>query len=284
MAEQTPQRTPWKVALVGWGKSISFRKVHEKITAAFQSEPEEILPTSSLAKIDNYPRGYPQFAALINADPAFAVFRRFGTLRARSLLYKQDELVEMEAQLNELDAAERRQVYLSSRRRDSNDERKNLVHLIDKALIEYVASETQYLNYTEDFMNGMEQRESDTLASIVESAMYNLGLKKLFQDKYTQQLTNDKNVIIWSNQRVHAVSRLLVIILNIILLVVPIVLLYLFERTALRFSIIIVFMMLFLCALSLCTRARNLEIFAATAAYAAVLVVFVSNVTNVVSK
>jgi hypothetical protein len=87
--------------------------------------------------VDNYPRGYPQFAALINADPAFAVFRRFGTLRARSLLYKQDELVEMEARLNELDATERRQVYLSSRRRDSNDERKKLVQSIDKALIEY---------------------------------------------------------------------------------------------------------------------------------------------------
>jgi hypothetical protein len=56
-------------------------------------------------------------------------------------------------------------------------------------------------------------------------------------------------------------------ILTIILLVVPIVLLYLFESTALRLSIIVVFMMLFLCALSLCTGARNLEIFAATAAY-----------------
>jgi hypothetical protein len=65
------------------------------------------------------------------------VFRRFGTLRARSLLYKQDELVEMEARLNELDATERRQVYLSSRRRDSSDERKKLVQSIDKALIEY---------------------------------------------------------------------------------------------------------------------------------------------------
>jgi hypothetical protein len=65
------------------------------------------------------------------------VFRRFGTLRARSLLYKQDELVEMEAQLNELDVTEQRQVYLSSRRRDANDERKKLVQSIDKALIEY---------------------------------------------------------------------------------------------------------------------------------------------------
>ena len=85
--------------------------------------------------------------------------------------------------------------------------------------------------------------------------------------KYTQRLTDDKNVIIWSNQRVRTISRLLVIVSTIILLVVPIVLLYFFESTASRLSIIVIFMMMFLCALSLCTRARNVEIFAATAAY-----------------
>jgi hypothetical protein len=43
-----------------------------------------------------------------------------------------------------------------------------------------VASESQYLNYAEDFMNGREQGESDTLTSIVESAMYILGLEKVW--------------------------------------------------------------------------------------------------------
>jgi hypothetical protein len=43
-----------------------------------------------------------------------------------------------------------------------------------------VASESQYLNYAEDFMNGAEEGESDTLTSIVESVMYNLGLEKVW--------------------------------------------------------------------------------------------------------
>ena len=43
-----------------------------------------------------------------------------------------------------------------------------------------VASESQYLNYAEDFMNGAEQGESDTLTSMVESAMYNMGLEKVW--------------------------------------------------------------------------------------------------------
>jgi hypothetical protein len=42
-----------------------------------------------------------------------------------------------------------------------------------------VASESQYLNYAEDFMNGAEQGEFDTLTSIVESTMSNLGLVKV---------------------------------------------------------------------------------------------------------
>ena len=43
-----------------------------------------------------------------------------------------------------------------------------------------VASESQYLNYAEDFMNGAEQGESDNLTWIVESAMYKLGLEKVW--------------------------------------------------------------------------------------------------------
>jgi hypothetical protein len=42
-----------------------------------------------------------------------------------------------------------------------------------------VASESQYLNHAEDFMDGAEQGESDNLTWIVESAMYSLGLEKV---------------------------------------------------------------------------------------------------------
>ncbi len=42
-----------------------------------------------------------------------------------------------------------------------------------------VASESQYLNHAEDFMDGMEKGESDNLTWILESAMYRLGLEKV---------------------------------------------------------------------------------------------------------
>jgi hypothetical protein len=53
--------------------------------------------------VDRYPEGYPRISAYIDSDYDTALFRRFGTLHARSLLYKQVELTELEAQLDELD-------------------------------------------------------------------------------------------------------------------------------------------------------------------------------------
>lgn len=50
---------------------------------------------------------------------------------------KQDRLAELEAQLNVVDAEERTQWYLSSRRADQNPERIRLTRDIDIALEEY---------------------------------------------------------------------------------------------------------------------------------------------------
>ncbi|KAI9817249.1 MAG: hypothetical protein M1827_001362 [Pycnora praestabilis] len=53
--------------------------------------------------VDSYPDGYPRLAALINSDPNFSMCRRFGTLRNRVLLHRQDELAVLEKKLNEMD-------------------------------------------------------------------------------------------------------------------------------------------------------------------------------------
>jgi hypothetical protein len=53
--------------------------------------------------VDDYRPGYPYFAAYINSDPNFRVYRRFGTLRNRVILHRQYELAKLEQQLNELD-------------------------------------------------------------------------------------------------------------------------------------------------------------------------------------
>lgn len=47
--------------------------------------------------------GYPSYAAFISKDRDAAVYRRFGNLNSRSLLYMQSELHELERQLDDLD-------------------------------------------------------------------------------------------------------------------------------------------------------------------------------------
>lgn len=62
---------------------------------------------------------------------------RFGNLYARNVLLKQDRLADLEAQLSELDAQEEVRLYLSSRRKDGNQQRIHVLDQIDNALREY---------------------------------------------------------------------------------------------------------------------------------------------------
>jgi hypothetical protein len=47
--------------------------------------------------------GYPSFATIIASDPTAAIYRRFGSLSARTLLYMQSELAELESKLGALE-------------------------------------------------------------------------------------------------------------------------------------------------------------------------------------
>lgn len=55
------------------------------------------------SKVDDYPEGYPKLAAFLSSDPGFPVYRGFGLLLHRLLLYLQHELSKLEQRLNELD-------------------------------------------------------------------------------------------------------------------------------------------------------------------------------------
>jgi hypothetical protein len=51
--------------------------------------------------------GYPRLAQLMSLLPPTTIFRRFGALNARVLLYYQSELMLLEKQLKEVEAADR---------------------------------------------------------------------------------------------------------------------------------------------------------------------------------
>lgn len=95
-----------------------------------------------IKRIDSHPEGYPQLAAFINSDENFSMCRRFGFLHQRVLLYRQDELRDLEDQLIRLDDEDKDDApkALKSRKLDDVREgsyRKGLIQQIDDKLKEY---------------------------------------------------------------------------------------------------------------------------------------------------
>ena len=60
-------------------------------------------------QVDEYPEGYPNLAAWQQSDPNFLVYRRFGTLRHRLILHRQQELAKLERRLNDHDQEQAKQ-------------------------------------------------------------------------------------------------------------------------------------------------------------------------------
>ena len=90
-----------------------------------------------MVQVEHYRQGYPRLAAFLNVDGDFTVLKRFDNLHMRSLLEQQDRLRELEAELDHCDDTETVQLYLSSRRQDSNRTRRELMKEISAQLKAY---------------------------------------------------------------------------------------------------------------------------------------------------
>ncbi|MCJ1476346.1 hypothetical protein MMC13_005012 [Lambiella insularis] len=108
--------------------------------ARSDTSSEDDVPPPGLL-VDHYVPGYPRLAASEDCDPAFLIYRKFGWLHNRVLLHRQDELLELEEELERLDARHYKsdKQSLQSRRRDDaiGDERKNLLRDIEDKLATY---------------------------------------------------------------------------------------------------------------------------------------------------
>ncbi|KAL6719062.1 hypothetical protein ACLMJK_003297 [Lecanora helva] len=102
--------------------------------------------TRPVDQVHDHPRGYPQLSAFVNSDENFLIARKYGFLRTRVLLYRQDELSVLERDLIALDAddvAQERDLALQSRKHDETTDkdpvysRKVLIQRIDDKLKEY---------------------------------------------------------------------------------------------------------------------------------------------------
>jgi len=111
-------------------------------------------------------------------------------------------------------------------------------------------------------------------------------MQYLFATKELREKTSDKCMFYYSQSRIEKLVGLIITIMIFILLVLPVVAMYQLTSIGDRNStfdavgILVVFTLLFSAAMSLVTKAKRHELFAASAAYCAVLVVFISNFNN----
>jgi hypothetical protein len=85
--------------------------------------------------------GYRGFSAFIASDNDFLIFRRFGSLNARLLLYLQDQIAVLEEKLGKLEehhmSDEAKNIHHGSFRQEELPERTELLEAIDKKVREY---------------------------------------------------------------------------------------------------------------------------------------------------
>ncbi|KAK1753623.1 hypothetical protein QBC47DRAFT_46450 [Echria macrotheca] len=266
--------------------------------------------------------GFAEVARWIALDPdgETSIYRKFGELRARSLLYKQCRLAALEKRLGELDAQDAASDDMDAKdaartwetmvqRLAAGDEaarvRTELMAEIDIVLKDY--SEALLLNDEVAKLNRPSQRVLDAyrqwftkpypaLGGIAKTALddpndlvllgtdgssetdYLSLLLRRYWPTYREELSRDglHRIGRFSEKSISVAVASISIVVAAFLLVGPIVILYFVASDLTKLGIVAGFTAGFALSVGLMTSAKRAEVFAATAAYAAVLVVFVS--------
>ncbi|KAI0543699.1 hypothetical protein F4679DRAFT_567742 [Xylaria curta] len=257
----------------------------------------------------------------LDGDNETFIYRKFDELAARNLLYLQSELLVFEKQLNELDKndadsedmdvkdASRTWETLTQRYDTGNEEARVRIDLIVKLraiLKEYheallLQSEVASLKrpnkrvldaYRQWFkkpypaLGGQAKTFLDDSNDLVALNTSETDALSLLVRRYwptTEEISRDglHRIGRFNEKSISIAVAVINVIVAAVLLVGSITGLYFVTNNAAQLSMIAAFTAAFALSISLMTSARRAEIFAATAAYAAVLVVFVSgNIPN----
>ncbi|RMZ28387.1 hypothetical protein D0859_07535 [Hortaea werneckii] len=158
-----------------------------------------------------------------------------------------------------------------------------------------VHGEVQYLKHREDIITLRPGRECagfdgfvERMLHVLDAGLCRLGCpiirrQKLFITQELQEKTTDARLQYYAPARVDKLVGFIITGVIFMLLILPVVALYELSNVGRRESpfeaigILIIFTLLFAAAMSALTKATRQELFAASAAYCAVLVVFISN-------
>ncbi|KAF7542033.1 hypothetical protein G7054_g148 [Neopestalotiopsis clavispora] len=247
--------------------------------------------------------GYRGYSDFISKDDDLLIVRRFNALNVRVVLEQQDKISVLKQKLDTIDnrnsSIDSPDVNNGTIRRDS-EERQLLLEKISKELYrlrEYpkaperdinniknwhynhgglaiVSDEQQYLDDQED-LTCLAHKNKTPLRKIIDKSyrIRTLGVwKRKIQDRIPPY--DSQHVSYYSDQRIDNFASVLIVLIGLTMLVTPIWTLNAVESMQSRLIIITVFVVIFLLVMSFAMVAKPFETLGATAAYAAVLMVF----------
>ncbi|OMP82540.1 hypothetical protein BK809_0006850, partial [Diplodia seriata] len=247
---------------------------------------------------------YSRYAAFIDTDDNFRIYRRFGTLRNRVLLHRQLELSLLEDELDELDQSDNngaRAYRLASIQYDKAQQdsmRTDLVERIDTKLEQYdtllarerqslamekptkrnhlnlinyvwntrmiAQAEAGVLNRLDDFVV-LSRNQDSPFHTFLEDVLQKFPLPWIQEAK--AEGSENAGINLFSKARISALIQVTVTIITVGLLMVPVCLLFKLKMAdKIKVVLLLVFVLVFPIAISVFARPRHHELFAATAA------------------
>ncbi|QYT03245.1 hypothetical protein H0G86_010215 [Trichoderma simmonsii] len=257
----------------------------------------------------------------LDPDKETSIYRKFDALAARNLLYLQSELLVLENKLEQIDINDAKSddmdlgdaimtwETLEQQFNNGNEKarvRMDLIIKIRARIKEYhealllqseitklkqpskriIKTYREWFNNPRPVLGGLSKTfldDSDDLVGLhsLETDYLSIFLRRYWPFKEEISMDSRYNVGRYHEKSISAATAIITILIAAFLLVGPITGLYFVVNDAAKLGMLAAFTALFALSVGLMTNAKRAEIFASTAAYAAVLVVFVSgNISN----
>ncbi|TGJ88060.1 hypothetical protein E0Z10_g637 [Xylaria hypoxylon] len=257
--------------------------------------------------------GYKRYTEFISTDPDLLIFRRFGTLNARVGLVLQDRISLLEQKLIDLDNEYSRRnadPINNGTLRDDIQDREALLNTIsyhldkyNKFLIqqsqlrEYVRApsrdikslrtwhdnhqnmaideeEHKYLEQHQDLIC-LQSNEKTPLRNWIDNSLTLRTLSIWKKQTRNVPTYEANNISYYSNTSMDSFASAMIVLVGAFLLVTPLWILQAIENLQTKLAVITTFVLVFLLILSFAMVSKPFEALGATAAYAAVLMVFI---------
>ncbi|KAI9172619.1 hypothetical protein HJFPF1_02126 [Paramyrothecium foliicola] len=256
--------------------------------------------------------GYQGYANFISSDDELLILRRFDKLNVRAMLALQDEISELEEDLSKLDtyySAKATEDVHNGTFRDDVGDRKSLMQRITPKILQYnelvlqqselrkhkgplnqsvdsiknwhhnhdyaavSPDEQKYLEH--DDLIAVVGQEKPPLSRLINNSTYLRSLGIWRQTNKTVPLHERGHVSYYSDKRIDRFATAAIVAVGVTMLITPLWILQAVQSIKGKLGIITSFIFLFLLTLSFAMATKPFEALGATAAYAAVLMVFI---------